>query len=57
MKVRIVIEYDPDWPDGVDVTEALVKERQDWLDGHIDIGDINPADISFDAIPCIQIKG
>jgi hypothetical protein len=55
MKVRIVIEYDPDWPDVVDVQDALEKERQDWLNGNVDIGDMDPADVSFDVIPLIKL--
>jgi hypothetical protein len=55
MKVRIVIEYDPDWPDDVDINETLEKERQDWLNRHVNIGDIDPADVSFEVTkeaPC-----
>jgi pentose-5-phosphate-3-epimerase len=43
MKIRITIEYDPDWPEGANQVEALEQERQDWLKGHVDIADIHYA--------------
>jgi hypothetical protein len=57
VKVRIVIEYDPDWPDNTDVLQALEKERQDWLNGNVDIGDMDTADVTFDVIPLIKLNG
>lgn len=44
MRIRITIEYDPDWPEPLPegVTEAaqLIEEEHDWLDGNVSMHDI-----------------
>jgi hypothetical protein len=39
MKVRIVIEYDPDWNPG-DITLQLITEVSHWETGHVTINDV-----------------
>ena len=43
MKIRITIEYDPDWPEDTTMQEqlGLMKEEQEaWRNGHVDITDV-----------------
>jgi hypothetical protein len=47
MKVRIVIEYDND-----DCNPTLEEERQDWLNGHVDLRDVVECDgkVTFEEV-------
>jgi hypothetical protein len=56
MKIKITIEYDPAWHEDViadpaAVGEALHCERDDWIQGHIGLHDLDPSEFKFEVIP------
>ena len=40
MRIRITIEYDPQWIDDIDTNQAVVEERQAWYNGDVDVHDV-----------------
>jgi hypothetical protein len=40
-RIRITIEYDPDLPEGKEITpELLARERQAWIDADVAMHDV-----------------
>jgi hypothetical protein len=47
MKIRVTIEYDPDWPtiqEGETLEGWLEQERKDWVEGNISVADLDGHD-------------
>jgi hypothetical protein len=53
MKVRITIEYDPEWEDGLSpegLQKALDAEQLHWLKGNVDISDLEFDQYKFEIV-------
>ncbi len=55
MKIRIIIEYDPDWTpeciaDEAERNLAFVAEQEDWLYGRVELSDLQPEEFKFEIV-------
>jgi hypothetical protein len=47
MKLRLIVEYDPDFPDGLtdqQISSAILQQLEDWTSGQVDVLDIVAVD-------------
>ena len=54
MKIRMIVEYDPDWPEGADPHQWIEHEIACWKDGRIDVQDVIQGDdgiVKWEIIP------
>ncbi len=53
MKIRLTIEYDPDWDENQlthPIKRLLAGERSAWEQGHIGFTDIEPDHVLFELV-------